>query len=118
MNVRHYNDARITYIAEEPYYKGIIKLKDKQIKKILWGSWRGLCDEKIINKLKKSEMINIKRIKYHLGNKDILNDKRNYRSILLLKLAVVEEMISELRAKKSKLRNDLKNCKDEGGKYE
>ena len=107
MNVRHYADHRIVYIAEEPYFNGIFKLRDKQIRKILWGRWKNLSDEQIIKKLKKSVLTNINRIKYHLGNKDILSDDKDAADIIRTRLAVIEDIISGLRKQKVGLKKEL-----------
>jgi len=113
LNVRHYTDQRIIYIAEEPYFQGIQKLSDKQIRKILWGRWRNLSDEQIVKKLKKSALMNISRIKYHLGTKDILSDDKDAADIIRMRLAVIEDIISGLRKDKVKLRRELENVTNE-----
>ena len=107
MNVRHYTDQRIVYIAEEPYFNGIFKLSDKQIRKILWGRWKNLSDEQIVKRLKKSSLMNVNRIKYHLGNKDALSDDKNTDDIYRIKLAVIEDIISGLRKQKVGLKKEL-----------
>jgi len=47
------------------------------------------------------------RIGYHLSNKAILEDESNYRNILVIRLAVIEDMISGLRRNKLLLRKRL-----------
>ncbi|MCX5751371.1 MAG: hypothetical protein NT099_06870 [Candidatus Saganbacteria bacterium] len=87
----------------------------KQVRKIVYGRLRNKSDEYIINKIKRSEKNNNTRIGYHLRNKAVLEDEANYKNTLVIRLAVIDGIITELRREKIKLRNELEKCDDERG---
>ncbi len=57
--------------------------------------------------------MNNNRIKYHLRNKEVLENETNYRNILVIRLAVIEDIISSLRRDKVLLRKRLEGYDDE-----
>lgn len=100
-------------MGKEPYFNGEHKLSGKQVRKIVYGRWREKSNEFIIKKIKRSEKINNIRIGYHMRNKEVLENDANYRNILIIRLAVLEDVISGLRRDKLLLRKRL-----EGYDYE
>lgn len=82
-------------------------MSGKQVRKIAYGRWKDKGDDYIINKIKRSEKINSIRIRYHQRNKTVLEDKANYRNILVIRLAVIEDNISGLRRNKLLIRKRL-----------
>jgi len=52
-------------------------------------------------------MMNNSRIKYHLRNKEVLENEANHKNILIVRLAIIEDIISGLRRDKIQLRKEL-----------
>lgn len=57
--------------------------------------------------------MNNNRIEYHQRNNAVLEKDGNYRNILIIRLAVIEDMISGLRRDKLLLRKSLEGYDDE-----
>jgi len=104
---RHHIDPRIIYIADIPCFEGKHNLSNKQVRKIVFGRWKDKDSEYIIKKLEIADEMKRRRVKYHMTNERILGDETNYKNILMIRLAVIEDIISGLRRDKIYLRKEL-----------